>query len=339
MSRPLQFTLLIVATLVGGCQPQAPESMLTGRTMGTSYTVRIVNCTGECEQGMARAIKSRLLALEHRFSHYQHDSELSRFNRHTTTDWFPASTELVAVAQLALEISQLSEGAFDITVGSAVNLWGFGPRDLDHKDGQPPDDTSVQLARTAIDYRQLNVRHSPPALQKTNPALTLDMSAIAKGYAVDQLAYLLENAGFTNFLIEIGGELRAAGARPDGQNWRIAIEPPAATRGIEFIVQPGNNAVATSGDYRNFFEHNGMRYSHAIDPASGRPVNSQLAAVSVIAPNTAQADALATALLVLGLERGMALATQQDIAAVFIERDGAQFIAHRTEAFSSYLLR
>jgi len=340
MIRSLQFTLLIVATLAAGCQPQAPESTLTGRTMGTTYTVRAPDClSGACKQDVASAIEARLQELENRFSHYQADSELSRFNQHTSTAWFPVSSELAALTQMALEVSRLSDGAFDITVAPAVNAWGFGPENPAGSIHRPPDDASVQQAKQTISYRQLHVRTSPPALRKTNPLLTLDMSAIAKGYAVDQLVYLLEADGHKSFLIEIGGEVRAAGMRPDGLSWRIAIESPEPQPGMEFIVQPENNAVATSGDYRNYFEHDGKRYSHAMDPTTGRPVNNQLAAVSVIAPSAAQADALATALWVMGLERGMELATQQNVAALFMERDGTQLKAHRNEAFSGYLLR
>jgi len=340
MSRALQFTLLIVATLAGGCQPQSPESTLTGRTMGTTYTVQVSGCSsGACKQEIARAIDVRLQELENRFSHYRANSELSRFNQHASTEWFPVAPEFASLALMALEVSRLSEGAFDITVAPAVNGWGFGPDDPVGNGRRPPDDASVRQTRQRIDYRQLRARTSPPALRKANPSLTLDMSAIAKGYAVDQLAYLLEAAGYQNFLIEIGGELRAAGSRPDGRSWRIAIEAPEPQLEIEFIVQPGNNAVATSGDYRNFFEHNGIRYSHAMDPTTGRPVDNHLAAVSVIAPSAAQADALATALLVMGLERGQNLATRHNIAALFIERDGSNLVAHRNEAFSTYLVR
>jgi thiamine biosynthesis lipoprotein len=308
--------------------------------MGTTYTVRIGNCAPvACERNIAPAIETRLQELENRFSHYQPDSELSRFNQHAATNWFPVSTELATLVQLAGDISQLSGGAFDITVAPAVNAWGFGPQNPMEIDPQPPDDAAVLRAKQTIGYQQLAVQITPPALKKTTPALTLDMSAIAKGYAVDQLAYLLEAAGFENFLVEIGGELRTAGTRPDGQNWRIAIEPPDLQRGIEFIVQPENNAVATSGDYRNYFEHHGIRYSHAINPANGRPVNDQLASVSVIAPSAAQADALATALMVMGTKSGMDLATRQNIAALFIERDGTQLKAQYSDAFTTYLLR
>ena len=283
------------------------------------------------------AIAKLLEAQEQQFSHYRSDSEVSRFNQHDSKDWFPVSAELAELAQLANEISQLSEGAFDITVAPAVNIWGFGP-DAEGADGSIPE--AAILARTgrSIGYQNLLIRRSPPALGKTQTALAIDMSAIAKGHAVDQLAYALEQDGHTDYLIEIGGELRTSGSRPDGKAWRIGLEAADKALPIEFVVAPGNNAVATSGDYRNFFVRAETRYSHAIDPATARPIRHGLAAVSVVAPSAAQADGLATALLVLGMERGMQLAIKHDIAALFTARGADGLSTRATPALSAYLL-
>ncbi len=330
---------VIVTIVAGGCQPAPPDSVLTGHTMGTTYTVRITGCApADCGARQHAAIEAMLEAQEQRFSHYREDSEISRFNRHGDSAWFPVSAELAELAELAAAISELSRGAFDISVAPAVNAWGFGPPAALSGNSALPDAATIAGAGQAIGYRNLQIRLSPPALRKLLPQLQLDMSAIAKGHAVDQLAYLLEDSGHRNYLVEIGGELRTAGVRADGTPWRVGLEAPDGGLPVQFIITPGSNAVATSGDYRNFFVRDGTRYSHTLDPLSARPVNHGLAAVSVIAPSAAQADALATALLVLGPERGLVLATEQHIAALFTLRSGTELQTRATPELAAYLL-
>lgn len=339
MIRARRFCAVIVTIVAGGCQPPPADTVLTGRTMGTTYTVRITGCPqATCGNRRQHAITMLLEAQEQRFSHYREDSEISRFNRHAATGWFPVSAEFAELAVLAREISALSNGAFDITVAPAVNKWGFGPaRTSIANPGDTPDETDLANIRQDIGYRNLRIRQVPPALGKNRPTLTVDMSAIAKGHAVDQVACLLEQNGHDNYLVEIGGELRTAGNRPDGKSWRIGLESAQAGTPVEIIVTPGNNAVATSGDYRNYFERDGKRYSHMLDPASSRPVDNGLTAVSVIAPGAAQADALATALLVAGAERGMQLATENDIAALFTAIQNNTTSVRYSPAFAAYL--
>ncbi len=316
-----------------------PDSVLTGHTMGTTYTVRIAGCApAACGERQHAAIRAMLAAQEQIFSHYREDSEISRFNRHGDTAWYPVSAELAELTKLATAISELSQGAFDISVAPAVNAWGFGPPAALTGARALPDAALLADAGHAIGYRKLRIRSSPPALRKLHPQLQLDMSAIAKGHAVDQLAYMLEDSGYPNYLVEIGGELRAAGVRSDGKPWRVGLEAPDGGLPVKFIITPGSNAVATSGDYRNFFVSDGTRYSHALDPRRARPVNHGLAAVSVVAPSAAQADALATALLVLGPEHGLQLATEQHIAALFTLRSGTELQTRATPELAAYLL-
>ncbi len=313
---------------------------MTGRTMGTNYTLRLGDCeSGDCTSTFREPVENLLDSLNDRFSHYRENSELSRFNRHDNSEWFAVSPELAAVAALALEISAISEGAFDITVAPAVNTWGFGPGPSVTHAGKAPNSADVEAAIGNISYQLLQVRQSPPALRKINPQLEIDMSAIAKGYAVDRIAFLLESSGINDYLVDIGGEVRTAGARPDGKAWRVGIEPPDAQLALEFVVVPGNQAVATSGDYRNFQVIEGERFSHTIDPVTGKPVTHGLASVSVITPNTAQADALATALMVLGPERGPELAAKEKLAALFIFRNKTGLQSQYTPEFAAYLLR
>jgi len=325
----------LLATLSACSEPPQGQT-LQGETMGTSYTVRLGACAESNCAPPAQALQDRLGQLTDQLSHYAPDSELSRFNRSQATDWVDTSEDLATVVDYALQVSAESGGVFDITVAPAVNAWGFGPGE---QAATAPPEAALRQALDATDYEQLQARLSPPALRKQNPQLSLDLSAIAKGYAVDQVALLLETAGWQNYLVEIGGEVRTAGRRPNGTSWRIGIAPPDNSPAIEFVILPRDGAIATSGDYRNFYLLEGQRYSHAIDPATARPVTHGLASVSVVAPSAMQADALATALLIMGPEKGLAYATQHDIAALFMIRDEARIRIAESPALQPYLLR
>jgi thiamine biosynthesis lipoprotein len=329
--------LLVVALLLPGCGPGPQQAVLAlrGATMGTTYSVQIPEDPAVAfdRAALAERIKALLAEINALMSTYQPDSELSRFNASASTDWIPASPELVAVIAAAQEVSRASDGAFDATVGPLVNLWGFGPRVT--ADALPTD-AEIAAARALVGWQKLRLRDEPPALRKARPDLYVDLSAIAKGYAVDRVAEVLEAAGITNYLVEIGGELRGRGVNGRGEPWRIAIERPDTERRAIFrVVALQDLGMATSGDYRNFFEVDGERYSHTIDPASGRPVGHRLASVTVLADAAMDADAWATALLVLGPERGMALADAQGIAALFIEHAADALRATASQAFSA----
>lgn len=326
--------------LLAGCAPApAPDgAVLQGRTMGTTYTVRLSDCPASCQAELHATIMQRLDELTAMLSHYEADSALSRFNRYNRTDWYAVPAELALLIALAQQVSEASDGAFDVTVAPAVDLWGFGAvaTPLPHTMPQPD---QLQRAQQLTNFRQLEVRNEPPALRKANSRMTLNLSAIGKGFAVDQLALLLEDRGFRNYLIEIGGEVRCAGVRPDGRGWRIGIERPDDSLGIPYIAAPCDAAIASSGDYRNFYNLNGQRISHTIDPATARSPTHGLRAVSVIAPDAAQADALATALMVLGPTRGYTFARQRNIAALFFVNtdDGRDELL--TPEFEALLLR
>jgi thiamine biosynthesis lipoprotein len=308
---------LLIISLLAGCTETGDDLNLTGKTMGTTWSARVADCGhADCAQ-LEDALNERLKELTDRLSHYDAESELTRFNTQTSTDWTAVSQDLLTVVEYALSVSELSEGRFDITIAPAVDAWGFGPAPTDLT--MPPAET-IELALRHSGYQKLAARSAPPALRKTDPLLRLDLSALAKGYAVDQLAYLIENAGGRNYMVEIGGEVRTRGVRPDGEPWRIGIQPPDASLAIEFVVTPGDAALATSGDYRNYYMLDDRRISHTIDPTSGTPVTNNLASVSVIAPDTMQADALATAIMVMGAEAGMEFARGNNIAVLIIQR-------------------
>ena len=289
-----------------------------GDTMGTTYEVTVV---ADPEYDVRFPFLHSRIALtlgriDEAMSTWQPESELSRFNRSATTDPFPASPDTVAVFQHALTVSALTGGAFDITVGPLVDAWGFGPP------GQPPAapiDAELARLRERVGWQQLEVDESAPAIRKHAPEVSADLSALAKGYAVDQVAELLEREGFSNHLVEVGGELRAAGQNTNGEAWRVGIERPTAGPPTVYrTVTLTSHALATSGDYRNTYLLDGQRVSHTIDPRTGRPVTHALASVSVIDPLCVRADALATGLMVLGPDDGFALAAEQGWPALFL---------------------
>ncbi|MCP4001086.1 MAG: FAD:protein FMN transferase [Gammaproteobacteria bacterium] len=312
--------------------------------MGTSFTVHAASCPFINCGSLTTQIDNRLTNLTQQLSHYEADSELSAFNKHPGTDWFPVSDDLFTVVEYALDLSNRSNGAFDVTVAPAVNAWGFGPAASD----QIPNETRIARAIQLTGFEKISTRaphpHGTqgdysPALRKNNPGVTLDLSAIAKGYAVDQLALLLESNGINNYLVEIGGEIRTAGIHPKGHPWRIGIEPPDAGLSISYIITPGIEAIATSGDYRNYYMVNGERIAHTIDPRTGRPVNHNLASVSVVLPTAGQADAIATLMMVLGPEAGLELAETQNIPALFFVREPNKMHAFYSTAMQNYLLK
>jgi thiamine biosynthesis lipoprotein len=331
---------MLMAMFTTACSNTAPSGKTTGSTMGTTYSVLVADCEqAECAR-LDSLVATRLDELSKRLSHWDPESELSAFNQSTPTDWVAISADLSTVVAYALEISDRSNGAFDITVASAVNTWGFGPAEPTAVfPTQPPTRNAIDTARQNSGYEKLGFRPTPPAIRKTSPHVQLDLSALAKGYAVDQLAYLLEELGSDNYLVEIGGEIRIAGARAAGTPWRIGIEQPESDNllDIKLVVTPGEAAIATSGDYRNFYTLGERRISHTIDPATAQPVRHNLSAVSVIAPDTMQADALATALLVMGPVAGPEFARRDNIAALFFVRSETETRAIPSPAFEVYL--
>ena len=315
--------------------PPSTVHEFRGPTMGTTYRVKLRAALRRAERAsIAAELSERLDRIEQLMSTYRPDSELSRFNRHQGPDPFPVSSETLRVFQIAREISELSGGAFDVTVAAIVNAWGFGATD------RPPGTPEPQeLARLLqhVGYRLISVDASARALSKADPSVRCDLSAIAKGFAVDELGTLLEKLGYGDFLIEIGGELKGSGRRADGQPWRVGVEQPDAENRLARRVVPlDNQAIATSGDYRDWYEERGQRISHTIDPRTGTPIRHGLASVSVVHPTAAHADALATALNVLGPREGYALAESAGIAAYFVRRVGeGEFEAFATPAFEA----
>ena len=313
---------------------------LEGLTMGTSYQIQLLEVPGEEDPGvLAEEVQTILSRLDREiFSTYAPDSELSRLNNHAVGTPFAVSREMLDVLMLADTVFSSTYGAFDPTVGSLVNLWGFGPR-VSLTAVSIPDSRDVEEALSRVGFEHLVIDEARSEVVKTRDMM-IDLSAIAKGYTVDQIGRLLDEQGSDSYFIEIGGELKIKGVKADGSSWVPAIEAPndEAFEVYEIFSNLGQSiAVAGSGDYRNYFEVDGVRYSHEIDPRTGRPVRHHLAAAYVIADSVALADALATAYMVMGEEFAFAHAEERDIAVFLIAREGDAFAEKISSAFKPYL--
>ncbi len=333
------FVLLVSMVFIRcGNQPEPPDLMdIHGRTMGTTYSVKVVippTLTLPVEKRkptISKGIDELLKKVNLLMSTWIEESEISRFNRFRETGWFEVSPDTAKVVAEALRTSRLSGGAFDVTVGPLVNLWGFGPP----PNRQIPTDEQIRVAMKDIGFQNLSVREDPPALKKEIPGIYCDLSAIAKGFGVDKVGEYLEAQGFSDYLVEIGGEVRGRGTRPDHDPWHVAIASPGPGGKSPYrkIILLKNMSMATSGDYFNYFEKDGVRFSHTIDPVTGKPITHKLASVSVLHRSCMTADALATAINVLGPDKGYELALKENLAVFLIIREKDGFIEKMTPAF------
>ncbi len=318
---------------------------LDGQTMGTTWSVRFAGSREHAVETVRAGIQGQLDTVVAQMSTWLAGSDLSRFNEAGADRWQALPQEFFHVLRHALQVAQASGGAYDPTAGPLVELWGFGPgRSFRDPGFEPPDADAIASARAfcgwqrvSLDPRESRARHAG--------GVNLDLSAIAKGYAVDLVAQHLEARGIESYLVEVGGELRGAGTKPDGQPWWVALElPPAeddashsSTPCPDTLVALHGLAIATSGDYRRFFRHEGRRLAHTIDPRTGRPVTHDLASVTVLHRECMAADALSTALTVLGPDEGFAFAKERELAACFLTRRGSGFEERLTPAFEAML--
>ena len=331
------FVVVLLTSPVWAQGEVAPAAeTLNGRTMGTTWTATWHGSRGNTDQVPVSVVADELQRLLERvdgmMSTWRDDSEISRFNSARSTDWFPVSHDTMRVMRRALEIADESGGAFDVTVSPLVDLWGFGA------DGQRqiPDGEQVAEAIRRVGWQKLEVRSDPPSVRKSEPEVTVNLSALAKGYAVDLLGIYLDSIAVAGYLVEVGGETRVQGNRADGSPWRIGIEEPVAgQRRVRQVLTVGGDtrSIATSGDYRNRRNVGGRMLSHTIDPRTGHPVAHNLAAVTVVAADCMTADALATTLMVLGPENGLAHARRHGVAALLLTRTGTTIHEQATDEF------
>ena len=331
LTRAAQFALVVIGVACGN-GPGRLELALDGRTMGTTYSVKIVAAaTGESQTEIRSLVQAELDDVNRKMSTYLPESEVSRFNAHPETTAFAVSAETAEVVKLALAISESTEGALDVTVAPLVKAWGFGRAG----ETSVPSDEELSRLRAVTGWEKLELDESASALAKTEPELTCDLSSVAKGYAVDRVSEALAAAGYEDHMVEVGGEVRTSGHNRSGGGWRIGVEKPfAGDRAVHRILELVNLAMATSGDYRNYREQRGERLSHIIDPRTGRPIHHRLASATVVDERCARADGYATALMVLGEEDGYRVAVQENLAALLLVRsaDGG-FIEKATPRF------
>jgi len=329
--------LLLAGLLAPALVHAASVQHLAGRTMGTTWTVSL-EAAPERAASLRDGVQARLDEVVAQMSTWEPESALSRYNRATAGSWhrLPAGASQVVAA--SLELARDSGGAFDPTIGPLVDAWGYGPA---RRPATGPDMEQVASARSRIGWERLQLAPDGRLLQPGD--IQLDLSAIATGHGVDRVAGYLLSEGITDFLVEVGGELRAHGRRPDGLPWRVAVEQPAADDSrlddVQLVVRLDGMAIATSGDYRRSDLVDGHTVSHILDPRTGQPVTHSLAAVTVLHPQAMQADALATTLLVLGPVEGLEWARERGIAALLVWREGQGFGSAMTDAFAPHVVQ
>ncbi len=331
-------SLLFFAVLLSACARESGPDVrhFSGNTMGTTYNITVVSEPGERltfdDETLQAKIDEQLRLINRHMSTYIDDSELMLFNAAEANVWHAVSEPMAEVLRISQQVSVASGGAFDVTVGPLVNLWGFGPL---FTDDQVPEPEAIADMLGRVGYTKLELEGT---WARKSDELFVDLSGVAKGYGADWLADFLAQQGLRNYLVEIGGDLRAVGVNPRGQPWRIAIEKPSLARsGVVAVASLDNRGMVTSGDYRNYFEADGRRYSHTIDPSTGYPVDHNLVSVTVVADTAALADAWATALMVLGPEAGMIVAEREQLAVFMILSEEGELIERQSPSFSRYM--
>ncbi len=329
------FTLLLLtlSLLLAGCNDPVEYQRFNGLTMGTSYQITLQVKTDRLAS-IKQQVDQELERLNQQMSTYIPSSEVSAFNLAATTECQKVSANTYQVIKTALQISQKTQGYFDITLDPIIDEWGF---DRKFTYETIPSDEKLQGLLKQVGYNKLSL--GTDCVKKKIPSLSINLSAIAKGYAVDNIAEVLRQQNISNYLVEIGGETASKGLNPFLQPWRLAVESPVEKlRAIQKIFLPKGYGVATSGDYRNYFEKDDVRYSHTIDPNTGRPITHDLVSVTVLHKSTMKADALATALLVMGKDKALAFAKEHQLAVYLLVKKERRFKEFYSPEFSKHLL-
>ncbi|MFU8784805.1 FAD:protein FMN transferase [Aliidiomarina sp.] len=331
----LKVAVAMLATVIvlSACSPasEPQPKVLEGQIFGTYFQVSIGTQHEFAEDEVRAGVLAVLNEIDRQMSTYRDDSVLNQINRGPIGEPVAVPEELFYVLALGADIAEISGGAFDYTIGGLVNLWGFGP---EGRITRAPDTAALEQRLAEVGYRYVELNHAEQTVTRHSDVF-IDLSGIAKGYAVDEVSNYLHSLGILNHLVNIGGDLIAQGMRSDERPWRIGIEAPNDNQQVVRHILPLHNIVMLgSGDYRNYFEEDGVRYSHTINPTTGKPIAHRLAAVHVLGDNAAEADAFATALLVLGEKEGLQFANTHNIAALFVYRDGGEFTSVMSELFS-----
>ena len=334
--------MLLALVFLSGCDPSTPQAEqqtgLEGKTMGTFWRVSTVAITPERAQALKVKIQALLDGDDQLLSTWKSDSALMRFNQAATTAPWPVSEAMADIVTTSLRVGAKTDGAMDITVGPLVNLWGFGPQKLPVK---IPDQAQIDAAkaRTGLQHLRVINQAQHQYLQKDLPDLYVDLSTVGEGYAADHLARLMEQEGISRYLVSVGGALASRGMNAKGEPWRVAIQKPTdRENAVQAVVDINGHGISTSGSYRNYYELEGKRISHVIDPQTGRPIEHKLVSVTVIAPTALEADAWDTGLMVLGKEKAQAVVQREGLAVYMISREGDAFTSWMSPQFSAFLL-
>ncbi|WP_372242095.1 FAD:protein FMN transferase [Pseudomonas sp. Fl4BN1] len=314
--------------LLAGCGGDHLESV-SGPTMGSTYSVQYVrHANGPAASLVKTEVEGILAEVDRQMSTYRSDSDIERFNDLPANSCQPMPEPVLQLVRVGEQLSRDSDGAFDLTVEPLLNLWGFGPQGREEK---VPSAAALAEVRARVGYEQLHIKGAELC---KDAAVEVDFNSIAAGYAVDRIAARLVELRIDSFLVEATGELKAVGHKVDGSPWRIALEEPRDDQQVaQRVIALDGYGVSTSGDYRNYFEQDGQRYSHTFDARAGKPITHQLASVTVIHPSTLMADGLSTLLLILGPEAGWDYAEKHAIAAFFVMRADTGFVTRSNPEF------
>lgn len=332
--------LLFLLAITGCNEQQTPENtslVLNGKTMGTVWRVSLAQTDPQQKNRLQQLIQQQLDQDEQELSTWKSDSVLSRFNQYPGDQPQPVSNNMADIITLALHIGIKTRGAMDITVGPLVNLWGFGPEKTPVK---IPDKTAIELARARVGLKHLQVIQTSKGafLQKDLPSLYVDLSTVGEGFATDHLAKLMEKEGLSHYLVSVGGAVLTRGYNAEGKPWRVAIQKPTdQENAVEAIIDLQGHGISTAGSYRNYYELEGKRLSHIIDPHSGQPISHHLVSATVIATTALEADGWDTGLMVLGTEQAKALAIQQQLAVYLITKEKEGFSHWMSPQFTAFL--
>lgn len=326
---------VITLSLLTACSKSPEPIKLEGFAQGTTYHFTFVlnnEQTARQQALISKDISAELNRIDASISNYRKDSTIELFNAQLDTEPHEVNAEVVQLIEQARSISTASKGCYDLTIKPLFDLWGF-KKDVFNL----PSDAALQQTLQTIGIDKL-ITLDATHLQKTLPNLRVDLSSIGQGHSVGRIAELLEKYGVTNYLVEIGGELKARGTKPDGKPWRVALEKPLPNeRKLSKIVSFNSGepmSLMASGTYRHYFDNNGKRYSHILDARTGKPVEHNTVSVAVLHPNPAIADAWSTALLCLGSEAGITVANENNIAALYVDQHGEQLIEQKTKALN-----
>lgn len=341
----LRTMLLGVVILLAGCDntsapatPKGQVTVLDGKTMGTFWRVSVVGLDQNRAENLRQKVQTLLDGDDQLLSTWKNDSALMRFNQSQSTTPWPVSEGMADIVTESLRIGQKTQGAMDITVGPLVNLWGFGP---DKQPVKTPTQAQIDAAKARTGLKNLTVinRAGQQYLQKAIPDLYVDLSTVGEGYAADHLARLMIEEGISRYLVSVGGALVSRGMNADGQPWRVAIQKPTdRENAVQAIVDINGHGISTSGSYRNYYELDGQRISHVIDPQTGRPITHKLVSVTVIAPTALEADGWDTGLMVLGTEKAQQVVREQGLAVYMIMKEGDGFTTWMSPQFRAFLV-